>query len=145
MEDQRIITARNRVFKTDNGPAVGKNIPGAMPTKETSIYRSTGMNQLKDIIACGYVRPRIGKLKGGHMNEVFWSIGSDKLFYYNHDSIILEVPNDILENDQIGALPFESLVGIWQYNKELDRFENKIDFYKKIYDDIHDIKRNKTK
>lgn len=144
-DDNRISTARNRVFDTKDGPAPGKYVPGNMPTKNTSIYRSTGMNQLKDIIACGYIRPREGKVNGGHKNEVFWSVGSEKLYYFNFDSTILEVPSDKVTNGQIGALPFEDLIGIWQFNKETNRFENRIEFYKKVYEEIHKINQNKAK
>ena len=54
-----------------------KNIVNAMTTNVTSIYRIVDMNQLNDILECGFVRPKDGKLKGGHSNEVFWSIGGD--------------------------------------------------------------------
>lgn len=138
-EDSRIETARNRVFETKDGIALGKSYSFAMRTYPTLIYRTTGMNQVKDIIACGYVRPREGKLKGGHKNEVFWSRGSNKLYYYNKGAIILEVPIEKLEDNQIGAMPFEDLTGIWQYNPESDSFENRIDFYKKVYDEVHNI------
>ena len=47
------------------------------------------MRELKDSIssllaeedntASGDVRSRVGKVKGGHENEVFWSEGGDKL------------------------------------------------------------------
>lgn len=143
-DEERILTARNRLFETKNGPAIGKNIANAMSTSDVSVYRITGMNQLKDILACGFVRPREGKLKGGHTNEVFWSIGSDKLYYYDFSRIVLEVPRSSIENDQIGALPFEELSGIWEFNKKTNRFENRIDFYKKVYDEVHQIKKDKT-
>ena len=143
--DERIQNARNRVFETKEGPAPGKNLEHSMRTIPISIYRSTGMNQLKDILACGYVRPREGKLKGGHQNEVFWSRGSKKLYYYNKDAIILEVPIEHLEDNQIGAVSFEELSGIWQYNSETNRFENRIDFYRRVYDETHDIENNKTR
>ena len=136
-EDLRIETARNRVFETKDGIPIGKNNKNAMRTIPTSIYRSTGMNQVKDIIACGYVRPRPGKLNGGHKNEVFWSRGSNKLYYYNKGAIILEVPIEKLEDNQIGAIPFEDLIGIWQFNEEENKFENKIDLYTKVYNETH--------
>ena len=41
------------------------------------------MDQLADIVNCGFVRPREGRVKGGHVNEVFWSVGGNKTFYYD--------------------------------------------------------------
>ena len=144
-DNERIIKSRNRVFETANGMAIGKNIPYAMKTKEDSVYRITGMNQLKDILACGYVRPRDGKLKGGHENEVFWSKGSDKLFYYDTSRVILEAPITNVTNNQIGAIPLEYLSGIWQFNEEKNIFENRIDFYKRVYEKIRQEEQHKTK
>lgn len=144
-EDLRIQTARNRVFETKDDMAFGKNSKHAMRTYPISIYRSTGMNQVKDIIACGFVRPRLGKLNGGHKNEVFWSRGSNKLFFYNKTAIILEVPIEKLEDNQIGAIPFEDLTGIWQYNPETNKYENKIDFYRKVYEETHNTSNTKTR
>lgn len=144
-EENRITTARNRVFETSNGPAVGKNIPNAMRTNNNYVYRITGMNQLKDILACGYVRPREGKLKGGHENEVFWSLGSDKLFFYDLSRIVLEAPSTNVRNDQIGALSLEDLSGIWQFNPEKNAFENRIAFYKKVYEEVHQNEEHKSR
>ena len=133
----RIATAKNRVFETKDGPAVGKNNPIRLATKDTSVYRNTGMNQIKDILICGYIRPKEGRLKGGHVNEVFWSRGSDKLFYFSPDNIILEVPEMTVKNGQIGALSINDLIGIWIFNSENNQFENKLDFYLKVYNDTH--------
>ena len=144
-EDLRITTARNRVFETKNGLAIGKSIEYSMQTIPTSIYRATGMNQVKDILACGYVRPREGKLSGGHKNEVFWSRGSNKLYYFDKGMVILEVPIEKLEDNQIGAIPFEDLSGIWQYNQETNKYENRIEFYQKVYTETHGIGNNKAR
>ncbi len=136
-ELNRISNARNRVFDTSNGPAIGKNIPSAMKTKENSVYRITGKNQLNDILACGYVRPREGRLKGGHENEIFWSQGSDKLFYYDFSRIILEAPSANVQNNQIGAIPIEDLSGIWEFNHDKQTYENRLDFYLRVYNEVH--------
>ena len=134
--DERIKTTRNRVFDTTDALAFGKNLSYAMPTKNTSIYRITGMNQLKDILICGYIRPKEGKLKGGHENEVFWSRGSNKLFFYDKTRLILEVSENSLSDNQIGAIPFEELIGIWIFNEEINAFQNELEKYKKIYHDV---------
>ena len=144
-EDERITSARNRAFETNDGMALGKNLPNAMPTKASSVYRITGFNQLKDILATGYVRPKEGKLKGGHQNEVFWSKGSDKLYYYDSSRIVLEAPIQLVQNDQIGAIPLSDLCGIWQFNEETGAFENRVDFYQKVYDETHDDTHHQTK
>lgn len=145
MDDERITTCRNRVFDTSRSPAVGKDIPYAMKTNENAVYRMTGMNQLKDILACGYVRPREGKLSGGHTNEVFWSKGSDKLFYYDKANIILEAPATDVQNDEIGAVSLDKLSGIWQFNQENQTYENRLDFYRKVYEEVHQETEHKTK
>ena len=144
-DDDRIITPRNRVFDTSEGIAVGKDLPYAMRTKAESVYRVTGYNQLKDILATGYVRPKEGTLKGGHKNEIFWSKGSDKLFYFGKDGIIVEAPANKVVNDQIGAIPFSDLIGIWQFNMEKNVYENKLSFYQKVYEEIHSSIHSKTK
>ena len=141
----RITNARNRVFETANGIAIGKNIPNALRTKEDRVYRITGMNQIHDILTCGYVRPRSGRAKGGHINEVFWSKGSDKLFYYNQGSIILETLAINMKDNQIGALPFEYLTGIWEFNVEKNAFENRIEFYRKAYEMARNMEKNRSR
>lgn len=133
---ERINDAKNRVFETKDSPAIGAKIPNAMPTNKAYVYRSTGKNQLTDILASGYVRPRATKVKGGHTNEVFWSRGSDKLFYFS-EAIILEIPGSKISDGQIGAVPFNDLSGIWIYNKETNRFENKIALYREVYESVH--------
>ena len=42
-------------------------------------------------------------------------------------------------NGQIGVLLFDNLIGIWQFNNDTKQFENKIDFYRKVYEEIHKI------
>jgi len=135
---ERISDAKNRVFETKESPAIGARIPSAMPTNEAHVYRSTGKNQLTDILASGYVRPKAVKVKGGHTNEVFWSRGSNKLFYYFDQAIILEALASKVHDGQIGAIPFSDLTAIWIYNKEAGRFENKIAFYREVYSNVHD-------
>ena len=84
----RITTAKNRVFYSD-GIGLGRNNPISLHTSSASIYRVTGMNQLIDIVNCGYIRPKEGRVKGGHENEVFWSIGGEKTFYYDKRPVLV--------------------------------------------------------
>lgn len=88
MEDDRIESTRNRVFTWEL--AFGKDSPIAMKTNDNYVYRVTGMHQVEDIITSGYARSK-DKVKGGHNNELFWTRGSDKLFYYDKRPV-LEAP-----------------------------------------------------
>ena len=139
MGDYRIETSRNRVFETENGIAFGKNLPGRMETKDDSVYRITGMNQVKDIISCGYVRPKEGKISGGHKNEIFWSRGSDKLFFFDKSRVVLEAYGDKVLDNQIGGIPIEDLCGIWLYDNKKECFVNRLEFYMEVYKSIHEV------
>ena len=82
---ERIASCKNRVFKSEFGPRYDDN-PNVFRTDEASVYRVTGINQIADIVNCGYVRPKEGKVNGGHENEVFWSAGGDKLNFIDDGS-----------------------------------------------------------
>ena len=128
--DNRIATARNRVF--EGGLGLGRNTPTALSTNSSKIYRTTGYSQIEDIVECGYVRPKEGKLKGGHENEVFWSKGGDKLFYYDKRPVI-QFDSNKMTNDQIGALSIEDIDAIWIFDEVQNKYVNKIDYYKELY------------
>lgn len=85
------INALNRVFE-------GKSIFGPKANEiQTSIgntYRSTRKDQLKDILETGYVRPKAGKLKGGHTGETFWSSGNSN--FTTKGEVVLETKSNIL-------------------------------------------------
>ena len=126
----RITTAKNRVFYSD-GLGIGRNNPVSLHTSTSSVYRVTGMDQLADIVNCGYVRPKEGRVKGGHENEVFWSIGGEKTFYYN-ESPVIETSVDKVKNGQIGSLSLDDLSAIWVFDYEQNSYTDKIDFMKQI-------------
>lgn len=128
---ERIKEAKNRVFYSD-GLGYGKNNPISLHTKKTSVYRVTGMNQIKDIIECGYVRPKKGKVNGGHINEVFWSIGGDKLFYQNGRPVI-EVLESKVKNGQIGAIHINDIEAIWMFDTEKNCYYNNLINIKKAH------------
>ena len=128
--DGRIVSCKNRVFKSDFGLRYD-NYPNVFRTKETSVYRITGMDQIADIINCGYVRSKEGKVKGGHENEVFWSIGGDKLNFID-ERPILETSIDTVKDGQIGALSLDDLTAVWVFNGESGKRENKLDTIKDI-------------
>ena len=134
MDNERISDSRNRVFT--NSLAIGKDIPIAMSTSNTSIYRVTGLNQIEDIINCGYVRPKAGKLMGGHTNEIFWTRGGEKTFYYDKRPV-LEVQEDKLKDGQIGAISIEDLSGIWIFDESQNKYINQINYFKDLYKQRH--------
>lgn len=126
----RIATAKNRVFYSD-GLGIGKNNPVSLHTSTSFVYRVTGMDQLADIVNCGYVRPKEGRVKGGHENEVFWSIGGEKTFYYDKRPVI-EASVDKVKDGQIGSLSLDDLSAIWVFDYEQNGYIDKIDFMRQI-------------
>ena len=130
---------RNRVFI--NNIAVGKNISYSLKTNDNSVYRVTGWDQIEDIITCGFIRPKEGKLKGGHYNEVFWTKGGEKTFYYDKRPV-LEVPASKIMDGQNGALTIDDLVGIWIFNEKENRYLNLLYYLKSLSDDGKKIDEN---
>ncbi len=128
----RIKKAKNRVFFT-GGFGIGRNNPNSLSTTSLSVYRVTGMNQIADIINCGYIRPKVGLIKGGHKNEVFWSLGGEKTFYYDKRPV-LETEAKNVTNGQIGALSINDLNAIWIFDESQNKYINKIDIILKIYE-----------
>lgn len=136
MEDiERIMNAKNRVF--EDGLGFGKDNPISMHTDSSHVYRVTGTSQIEDIINCGYVRPPIGKAKGGHTGEVFWAKGNEKLFFYDKRPVI-ETSTDILkEEGQIGAISLDKLTGIWMFDEQQNKYVNNIQAVRNAYNQIH--------
>lgn len=127
---ERIADCKNRVFKTKFGFSYDDH-PNVFRTREDSVYRITGMSQLVDIVNCGYIRPKEGKLSGGHENEVFWSQGGPKLNYID-ERPILEVSNAAIQNGQIGALSLDDLAAVWVSDDKSPERSNKLDALKQI-------------
>ena len=140
-EDDRIATARNRVFV--GGLGIGKNNPIAMATINSQIYRVTGDSQIEDILDSGYVRPKEGKLKGGHQNEVFWTKGGDKVFYYDKRPV-LQVDSSKLIDNQIGSISIDDLDAIWIFDEKQNKYINQIDYYKNEYYKRHKLDAEST-
>ena len=134
MDSKRISDSKNRVFV--NTLAIGKDIPNKMSTSPTSIYRVTGLSQIKDILECGYVRPKAGKIVGAHKNEIFWTKGGEKTFYYDKRPV-LEVPEAKLKDGQVGAISLDDLRGIWIYDDTQNKYINQIDYFKDLYKERH--------
>ena len=128
--DGRIVSCKNRVFKSDFGLRYD-NYPNVFRTNDASVYRITGMDQIADIVNCGYVRPKEGKLKGGHENEIFWSVGGEKLNFIDKRPI-LETSVDTVKDGQIGALSLDDLTAVWILDSESGKRENKLNTIKGI-------------
>ena len=129
-DNERIVGCKNRVFKTEFGPRYDDS-PNVFRTSEKSVYRITGMSQIADIVNCGYVRSKEGKVKGGHENEVFWSAGGDKLNFVD-ERPILETSADTVKDGQIGALSLDDLTAVWVFDNESGKRENKLDTIKEV-------------
>ena len=123
-DDNRIQTAKNRVFYSD-GLGLGRNNPISLHTNSQAVYRMTGFGQIADIINCGYVRPKKGgRVRGGHVDEVFWSIGGEKTFYYSK-APILEAPADKVKDGQIGSITLDDLSAIWIFDDVSNSYVDK--------------------
>lgn len=94
------------------------------------MYRKTGMHQIKEIINTGYVRAK-EKVKGGHTNELFWTRGGDKLFYWDKRPV-LEAPADKVIEGQMGAIPLDDLTSIWYFSEEENKYVNIIEYIKEL-------------
>lgn len=132
MKDDRIETTRNRVFVQEL--AFGKDSPIDMKTNDNFVYRVTGMDQVEDIIISGYARSK-GKVKGGHNNELFWTRGGDKLFYYNKRPV-LEAPYTKVKDGQMGAISLEDLTAIWIFNEKENKYVNCIEYYRYLREEL---------
>lgn len=128
--DERIVSCKNRIIKPEVGFRYDDN-PNVFRTDESSVYRITGIDQIADIINCGYVRSKEGKVKGGHENEVFWSAGGDKLNFID-ERPILETSADTVKDGQIGALSLDDLTAVWIFDSESGKRENKLNTIKII-------------
>ncbi len=122
-ENDREKNAKNRLFEGSLG--LGRNDPMALKTSSESAYWVTGESQIQDIIESGYIRPPVGKLKGGHKGEVHWSRGGDKLFYRDKRPV-LEIDRDKILNREIGAFRISDLKAIWVFDEEKGTYEDKL-------------------
>ena len=97
--------------KNSVGPGFGPGAdnPISLHTLETSVYRVTGMNQIQDIIDCGYVRPKgYGSRADRVGDKLYWSQGGSKLYYHDKRPVI-EAFTDKVKDGQIGAISINDL------------------------------------
>ena len=130
MDYNLIENTRNSV-----GPGFGPGAdnPISLHTLETSVYRVTGMNQIQDIIDCGYVRP---KGYGGRADRVgdvlYWSQGGSKLYYHDKRPVI-EASKNKVKDGQIGAISINDLSAIWVFDEEQNKYVNRLEQIKQLY------------
>lgn len=107
----RVAGIRNRVFTGD--PIFPKDVWQIPAFNTNSAYRLTGQSQIDDIIQTGFVRPRSGKIKGGHTNEVHWSAGNAKSGYnIQPGQYILETPRSLVDGTS-NAIGVNDLSHVW--------------------------------
>ena len=117
--------------------------PRTLKAKDTSVYRKTGMHQMKEIINTGYVRAK-EKVKGGHTNELFWTRGGDKLFYWDKRPV-LEAPADKVIEGQMGAIPLDDLTSIWYFSEEKNKYVNIIEYIKELREETIENKKGRSR
>lgn len=115
----RVNEALNRRFETKEGIKLFKGKENSLSTSEEYCYRSTGINQIEDIINTGYIRSGYRKSKPDHKFDVDWSHGSDTLFY-SADYPILVVKDSIFNGgvEREGAFTINDLAAIYKKNSE---------------------------
>lgn len=129
----------NRISLPSNSPISthrvfeGKNIfpskTGDIPTYGNQSYRLTRTDQLKDILETGYVRPRAGKVKGGHEGEVFWSQGNKDFTYKPKDVVLETKPNTLPIGNSTNQVSVDNLNKIYVNGTNI--LDGKIHPYKK--------------
>lgn len=128
--DDRINSVINSVGTS--GLAIGRNNPMALKSKEGYAYRVTGMDQIEDIINCGFVRTKGYGSRRERVGEVvYWSIGG-KVCYYDKRPVI-EVPLDKVYDGQIGAVSIDDLSAIWLFDEAQNSYVNKIADIRSLY------------
>ncbi len=133
----RIVDGYNVV---GNDKSLEEMKPGDLPTVNTSVYRVTGMDQIQDIIECGYVRPKgYGNLR--RMTHIYWSHGNEELFYSDKRPVI-EASADKVVDEQKGAIPLSVLKCIWLYEEDKKRYVNRINVIRYAYNRLHQPQDN---
>lgn len=132
---ERVLEVINSVGSNDMG--YGLKTASTFITYDTSVYRTTGMDQIKDIIECGYVRTKgYGARRNKVGERVYWSKGNDRLFY-NSKNPIIEAPADKVWDGKQGALHLSELTAIWIYNVDKNAFEDNLESVIASYNQLH--------
>jgi len=96
-------TAKNRIFQA---PSLFSVESGGLTANPNYTYRLVSKEGLKDAQKSGVVRNAweagVGK-KPKYGSDVYWTQGSDKVFYnphnFNPDRVLLEIPNDKIKSN----------------------------------------------
>ena len=64
---------------------------------------------------------------------MYWAYGGKKLKYIDVTRAILEAPVEKVYNEKIGAASIEDLSAIWIFDKNKNRFVNKIEEIREEY------------
>ena len=142
MDNNLISNTRNSV-----GPGFGpgKDDPISLHTVETSVYRVTGMNQIQDIIDCGYVRPKgYGSRADRVGDKLYWSQGGSKLYYHDKRPVIEASTDKVkdeqigaisikVKDEQIGAISINDLSAIWMFDEQQNKYVNRLEQIKQLH------------
>ena len=129
-KDELIKISKNTVGQ---GEGFGTPSEHSLMTSSEFVYRVTGMDQILDIIECGYVRPKgFGKRFNRVGPVVYWSQGGGK-HHYDDKRPVLMAESDKVINGQVGAIHITNLAAIWLFNNEKQLYENKLKEILNIY------------
>ena len=129
-KDELIYISKNTVGK---GEGYGTPNEHSLMTSSEFIYRVTGMDQILDIIECGYVRPKgYGKRFNRVGHVVYWSQGGGKHHYDDKRPVIM-AKSDKIKDGQIGCISIDELEAIWMYNEEQQVYIDKLPAIKNIH------------
>ena len=127
------------------GLSFGTANDDSLITNNNHVYRVTGMDQIVDIIECGYVRPKgFGNRSKRVGHKIYWSIGGEGV-HYDDKRPVLEAPKDKVVDGQEGSIPITDLSAIWMYNGEENRYCNRLKDILCIYRDQQKEKKDLEK
>lgn len=133
MEIERINEVRNSIGKND-GVGLGKKNPISLHTDSKNAYRQTGFDQVEDIINTGYIRTKGYGVRAKNRGQiVYWSMGGEKLFYYDTTRVVLQVPINIIESKMNEALVLDDLTAIWVFDEKNNKYVNRLLEIKRSY------------
>ncbi len=123
----------NVINSVKPGFSSGANTPHALKTTEEFAYRVCGMDQIQDIIECGFVRPKgYGTRRERVGDKLYWSIGGHNLHYIDKRPV-LQAPLQNVQDGQIGPIPLESLCGVWLFDENTNSYVNQIDYINELH------------
>lgn len=112
------------------------NSPHTFYAKEGFVYRTTGMDQVQDIIKCGYVKSKgYGARFERNGPVVYWFPGGGRISYNDPNGVILEAPANMVLDGQMGAISINDLSAVYVF--ENDKFVDHIDDIQNAYKQVH--------